>query len=180
MEFEILMNRLAPKLKGITRMLKRSFSFFDEDDLYQEAVLDIWSKYSEGALGDKTDSYVLQGAMYFLKNFIRTSCKKVDRNSIKIEEMSGDGDGNMLPAANDPDFAFLLVDLTINEIQSVLTPREEEIFLLTLEDLTTREIGARIGVSHAAVVKTEKKIRLKCAELFAEKINSGQGCQKTS
>ena len=49
--------------------------------------------------------------------------------------------------------------------------------MLTLKELTTREIGSRFGISHAMVVKIEKRIRTKC-KMIRDEIVEGKRLPK--
>ena len=71
MNFEEILKRISPKLKGIVYRLKGFPPFFSTDDLYQEAMSHLWVDYKEGKLSDKTDSYILQGCYFYLKNYMR-------------------------------------------------------------------------------------------------------------
>ena len=71
MSFDVLMKRISPTLQRITQKLNGHFTFMDHEDLFQEALLHLWTDFQNGSLSDKTDSYVLQGCYYHLKNYIR-------------------------------------------------------------------------------------------------------------
>ena len=64
MTFEHLIRRISPTLMRITHRLNGHHSFFDDEDLYQEALIHLWLHYEDGSLSDKTDSYILQGAIF--------------------------------------------------------------------------------------------------------------------
>ena len=101
-DFESLMTRLSPTIRRISHRLNGHFTFFDDDDLCQEALTHLWVKFNGGVLDDKTDSYILQGCYFHLKNYIRTSMDKVRLQSI---ESPIDEDGTMLEdviASKDP------------------------------------------------------------------------------
>src|SRR5512136_452303 len=72
MTFEGMVEKYSPTLKRIAGKLKSRHVFFDDEDLYQEALLHLWNAHREGTIGDKTDSYILQGCYYHLKNHLRT------------------------------------------------------------------------------------------------------------
>jgi len=71
---------------------------------------------------------------------------------------------------NDTRFACMMVEIAVGELRGRLTPREDEIMTLSLVEMTTREIGARLGISHPMVVKVEKRIREKARGLMKKKI----------
>ena len=60
MSFEELLEKITPTLKRITYRLNGHFSFFNDEDLFQEALMHLWVEFQQGKLNDKTDSYILQ------------------------------------------------------------------------------------------------------------------------
>lgn len=167
MHFTELIKKISPKLRGITRRLKGRFTFFNEDDLFQEAAIHLWMDYKDGRLTDKTDSYILQGCYFHLKNYIRKNYDKASMVSFENatgEEGAVSGLEGVL-SLEDPHscFEFINAKLLIEKINhNGLTKREKEVFNLALEGLTAREIGARLGISHVRVVKLRAKVRDKC------------------
>lgn len=169
-DFEILINRLTPTLKRISHKLNGRFTFFNDDDLCQEALAHLWILFREGRLSDKTDSYILQGCYFYLKNYIRTAADRVNFTSF---ESPVDEDGTMLQdilsSENDAYFDAL-EDKTLNEAveRNGLNEGEKKVLDLCLEGFTLREIGQRLGISHVAVIKLRKKLRKKCKKLKEE------------
>jgi RNA polymerase sigma factor (sigma-70 family) len=167
MSFEDLLKRILPTLKRIAYRLKGHFSFFNNDDLCQEALMHLWQDFRKGKLDDKTDSYILQGCYFHLKNYIRKNYDKA--KLISLENMANqEGEafdlGNILSLEN-PQACFEIINckMLIEKINNNgLTKREKEVFHLTLEGFTTREIGNRLGISHVRVVKLRSKIKDKC------------------
>lgn len=86
MGFEELIKKLSPKLTRITYRLNGRFSFFNHEDLYQESLIHLWLKFKQGDLSDKTESYILQGCYFHLKNYIRKNCNKV--KLLSLEDMN--------------------------------------------------------------------------------------------
>jgi len=167
MYFNELIKRISPKLKGITHKLNGHFTFFNEDDLYQEALVHLWTDYNQGKLADKTDSYILQGCYFNLKNYIR---KNYDRARLTSLENSINEEGEIfdletaLPSKDSGScFEIMNCQMLIEKIKNNgLTKREKAVFCFSLEGLTTRDIGGRLGISHVSVVKLKGKIRNKC------------------
>lgn len=168
MSFEELVKRISPKLKRITFRLSRYLSVFGSDDLYQEALIHLWSDFNQGKLQNKTSSYILQGCYFHLKNYLRINKHKVTFCS--LDEVIRDEDGeelhlaDIIPSRSSGDIIeethakFFLEQINNNG----LTKREKEIFHFVLDGLTTRQIGYKLGISHVRVVKIQKTIRRKC------------------
>lgn len=168
MSFEALLLRLSPTLKRITRRLNGHFSFMDDQDLFQEAVLHLWTCFTSGELNDKTDSYVLQGCYYHLKNHIRKA--RDGETLLSLSGMSEDDGANLeeiLSAGHISLHDKVEGDLQIAAIvESGVSEREKDVLLFSLEGMTTREIGLRLGVSHVSVVKTRNKLRERYEKLY--------------
>ena len=172
MTFEELGKKISPTLKRITYKLNGHFSFFNDEDLYQEALIHLWQDFRDRKLEDKTDSYMLQGCYFHLKNYIRKAKLKpgvisleelVDReNSLELEDIlsfQGEGKDDHLNRLDNK----LLTEAIKN---NGLTDREKNILFSYAQGLTTREIGKRVGVSHVTVVKQLAVIREKCKKYF--------------
>ena len=84
MSFEELIERISPKLKGIIYKIHGSFHSLSEEDLYQEAVLQLWVDHNNGKLSDKTDSYILQSCYFYLKNYMRSLQDKTSLMSMNM------------------------------------------------------------------------------------------------
>ena len=164
MVFESLVKKISPTLKRITYRLNGHFSFFNDEDLYQEALMHLWLDFKEGKLRDKTDSYILQGCYFHLKNYIRKNYNKANlvslENSTNAEGEVFDLDNILSLEGSESHFEVIHCRMLIEQINNNgLTKREKEVFCLALEGLTTREIGSRLGISHVRVVKLKGKIR---------------------
>ena len=167
MEFEKLVKKLASKLKGIASRLNHRFTFFNDEDLFQEALVHLWKEFKAGKLADKTDSYILQGCYFHLQNYIRTVKDKVTPLSLDIqigEEGEHFAETLSLEDEKSGDYFQRLNEKLIVEVirNNGLTIREKELLPLFSEGLTIREIGKRVGVSHVWVLKMKEEIRRKC------------------
>ena len=172
-EFEHLIKKLSPTLRKISHRLNGHFAFFNDDDLCQEALAHLWVSFREGRLNDKTDSYILQGCYYHLKNYIRTNLDKANLTSI---DKPIDDEGTMLqeiiPSEDTSVFNGMEEASLHNMLENNgLSGREKQVLDLCLRGLTTREAGQKLGISHVAVVKLRKKIREKC-KLLKKEISS--------
>ena len=129
----------------------------------------LWLDFQAGKLDDKTDSYILQGCYFYLKNYLRKTQSKVtvislesftDEGNTALEEiLSLDNKGSCF---DELDNKMLAEDIQNNG----LTEREKEVLSFCLEGLTVREIGERLGISHVRVVKLRNRIRAKCKNLI--------------
>ncbi|MBD3380076.1 MAG: sigma-70 family RNA polymerase sigma factor [Candidatus Omnitrophica bacterium] len=171
MSYEDVLAKYSPRIRAISYKVRNRYSYCDEDDFFQEALLDLWLRFENGELEGKTDSYILQGSYFFLKNYIRKICKSVDRNSISmytpIEEDITIED-TLVSDSYTKDTGTLEIYLLLDETESMFTEREKNVFFYRLEGYTTREIGDKIGVSHVMVGKITKNIREKCSALKEE------------
>ena len=84
--FEDLLKKISPVLKRITYRLNGHYAFFNDEDLYQEALIHLWQDYQGGKLQDKTDSYILQGCYFYLKNYLRKA--KIKAGWISLEALN--------------------------------------------------------------------------------------------
>ena len=173
MNFECLVKTISPKLKAITHQLNGKYTFFNEDDLYQEALFDLWFRFNKGGLSDKTNSFILQSCYFFLKNYIRKVYKRIDQNSISLDGLVDDKDngfGDIILKEATGEVNSMGLGLLMDEINNCLTNREKDILSLSLDNLSTREIGRKLGISHVMVVKIRKIIKDKCKG-FKEEIS---------
>ena len=171
MSFDALVKRISFTLQRITQKLNGHFTFMDHDDLFQEAMLHLWDAFRTGTLNDKTDSYVLQGCYYHLKNYIRTVQDKapmVSLNSI----VDGEQDvalEEILEADDVGPFEYVEGKMQVEALlNSGLTQKERDVLALAMEGMTTREIGQQLGVSHVAVVKVKNKLKARYEQLIAK------------
>jgi len=172
MSFEELVQKISPKLRAITRKLDGRYTSFDDDDLYQEALLSLWEKYNKNKLSDKTDSYILQGCLFFLKNHIRKVYKKIDSKSMSLNTIINEDEGTLedvlISSYAGPRNNSLNNELLLEAIYARLSEKEKKIIGLYLDELTVREIGKRCGVSHVMVLKIKNRIKDKCANIKKE------------
>ncbi len=121
----------------------------------------LWVSFKEGRLDDKTDSYILQGCYFHLKNFLRKTEEKVNLVSLdaKLDEEGMRFEENLCLENPESCFNRLEAKFLIDHLQNNgLTQREKEVLSLILEGLTVREIGKRLGISHVRVVKIKANI----------------------
>lgn len=164
MHFEELVKRISLTLKRIIYKLNGHFSFFNEEDLFQEALIHLWQDFQQRKLDDKTDSYILQGCYFYLKNYIRKVKDKTCLVSldILINEEGKNWEEILFLGTHNFCFNNLESKLLLEHIQNNgFTRREKDVFNLCLEGLTTREMGKRLGISHVRVVKIKKNLKAK-------------------
>jgi RNA polymerase sigma factor (sigma-70 family) len=163
MPFEELVQRINPTLKRITKKLNGHFTFFNDEDLYQEALANLWVRYNEGVLHDKTDSYILQGCYYYLRNHLR----KVHEDAVFVSldsPMNEEGLKleDILSLKDQPSFDELESNIDIEDAADRwLTERERQILVYLLEGMSMREIGIKFSISHVMVLKIRNRIREK-------------------
>jgi RNA polymerase sigma factor (sigma-70 family) len=175
MTFESVVKRVSPTLKRITRKLNGHHSFFDDDDLYQEALVHLWNTYTLGAIEDKTDSYILQGCYYYLRNYLRKVRERVV--VVSLNDPLGEDDTLLeetLSSEGVAAFDYLEGKLSAEAVikQSCLSDREQEVLALLMEGMTVRETGGRLGISHVMVIKIKNRISEKYMHFNASSNNS--------
>ncbi|MDD5730591.1 MAG: sigma-70 family RNA polymerase sigma factor [Candidatus Omnitrophica bacterium] len=171
MEFKELVKKLSPTVKRIAYKLNGFHRFFDSEDLYQEALVHLWHDFNAGKLNDKTDSYILQGCYFHLKNYIRK--KRSKAVMVSLEAVINNEDGYLTlketivsEEANHRSYLDNLNDRLLAETirNNGFTPREKAMLGFFSEGFTTREIGGRLGISHVMVIKMMSKVREKCRQ----------------
>ncbi|OPY64846.1 MAG: regulatory protein [Syntrophorhabdus sp. PtaU1.Bin050] len=173
MAFENLMTRISPTLKRITHRLNGHHAFFNDEDLFQEALIHLWVHYREGSLSDKTDSYILQGCYFHLKNYLR----KVQEKATVLSLSTGTGEDGVkieefLSAEGATAFDYLESRMEVEAREAkYLTDREKTILSLLFEGMSMREIGAKLGISHVMVLKLRNKIKDKYVRFNEETMN---------
>ena len=166
MSFQELHQKLSPTIKRIAYRLNGHYRSFNHDDLYQEATIHLWSSFLKGKLSDKTDSYILQGCYFHLKNYIRKVNER--SNIVSIDAALNNDDESTLEdvlgeywacadCRDDLHNKFLAQSIRDNGFN----PKEKRLLSYFSQGLTTRDIGKRMGVSHVSVVKMAQKIRAK-------------------
>jgi RNA polymerase sigma factor (sigma-70 family) len=177
MSFETLVTRLSPTLRRITRKLNGHFSFMDDQDLFQEALIHLWSHFQSGRLDDKTDSYMLQGCYFHLRNYIRKSQDSATLLSLSsIMEQDAPHLEEMLSAHELASYDQVEGTLQIEAIAaSGVSQREKAVLFFCLEGMTTREIGKKLGISHVSVIKIRNRIKEKYRQLNGTARGNGRG-----
>ena len=167
--YDDVINRLSSEIKCIVNKVYENNSVFDRDDLYQEVLLHLWFDFTEGRLTDKTDSYILQGCYFHLKNYIRKNRRKI--NFISIECIKGRDDKLSdiqisEEYSKDIDYEFFIEHMQSN---NKLNSRELKILYLLLDGLSVREIGEKLGISHVMVIKIKHRVETKIRAYFRDK-----------
>jgi len=166
-QFHAIIDKLGPTLKRITYRLNGHFTFFGDEDLYQEALSYLWGMFQDGAIYGKTDSYLLQGCYFHLKNYIRKTADKahlvsldklIDDNDSTLEDVLSRDDNTLAYSFGEAEIIDAAEDLGLND-------REMAVFKLLMEGRTVREIGHLFGVSHVMILKIKNKLKNKCAVL---------------
>jgi len=167
MTFDAFLKRLSATIRRISYKLNRYPAYFNDEDLYQEALIHLWQDFKRGKLSDKTDSYILQGCYFHLKNYIRVARPKARLMSIDTvigEDGETFEESIYLRDRHSDDYFDTLNNRLLAETlhNNGFTRREKKILRFYAEGLTTREIGSRLGISHVRVIKLTGLIREKC------------------
>lgn len=171
-EFNKLIDELKPTLKKLSAK-NRFLGFIDKDDLYQEALINLWRRFSAGELQDKTTSYILRSCYFHIQNYIRTH--KVKNKSLSLEEPVMYEEGaplylkDIIRDKGQDSLGQLDSRLIVEDIMNNgLTKREKEVFGLLYEGLNLREAAKKLSISHVRVLKIKQNISLKYGYRYKE------------
>jgi len=174
MNFNERVGSLTPKLRQLALRYKSLCSFFDEDDLYAEMLIFLFTQWRRGALTGKTESYIVQSCYFHLRNFLRTAGERYRpvpldavatdiqdaARGLALEEMLADGTPSL---SEYTEGRALYATIMNNGFKQI----EKNIVRYLVDGFTVREIGAKLGISHAMVVKYKKNIAIKVSKKYA-------------
>ncbi len=166
MTFGEVINRYDLKIKGIARKFSYIREYSDEDDLAQEMRLYLWEQYQSGRIEGNTDSYILQGCWFHVRNYLRVADNKVRVTSLDEPVNETESEDMTLKDVIE-DTARPLYDVlnwrmiyeSINN--NGLTIREKDVFRLRMQGYTMREAGGILHISGKRVFKLQDNIRRK-------------------
>ncbi|MFA5857458.1 MAG: sigma-70 family RNA polymerase sigma factor [Elusimicrobiota bacterium] len=160
MEFEFFIGRVYPKLVGIAKKVNTSLISVDEEDLLQEMRLHLWRIWQKGEFEDKTESYLLQGCWFYIKNYLRVVGDKT--GVVSIDELVSNerlSPENIFYDNFPSIHEFVIGKIMIeNVVGGSLTKREQEVLGLASDGYNLREIGTRLGISFVRVSTIKKHI----------------------
>lgn len=166
-KFKELIDKFRPALKRLSAK-NRFLGFIDKEDLYQEALISLWSRFKEGRLENKTSSYIVRGCYFHIQNYIRTH--KVRNNILSLEEPIAFGEErfclkDIIEDENQDVLAQLNCRFIVDDIMNNgLTKREKDVFKLLYTGINLRQTAKKLGISHVRVVKLKQNIRDKYKE----------------
>ena len=70
MSFEELILKFSKRIKQLADKAFIQSSVIDKDDLYQEMIYNLWERWRNGELEDKTDAYIMGSCYFHLKNYL--------------------------------------------------------------------------------------------------------------
>ena len=163
MKFEEILADITPKIRSMAEFYSKNYSGLDSGDLMQEMSIHLYKMWRSGEMHKNNASYIYQSCWYFIKNHIRKSGRHIKKCNADIDRK--DDILEYLDKIPDPDYSLndiLEYNNVLNNILAEdLTDREKEVFKLSMEGHTTREIGRRFAVSNVMVFKIIRKIRKK-------------------
>lgn len=165
MDFMTIAATIEPKLRQLAVKYCRIAVNLDGDDLFDEMMAHLWERWRAGALEGKTESYIVQSCYFHMRNYIRVSGR--NRGVLSIDDTcyvhdSGDEGVSLADTVNDGTRG-LDDDAEGRELYETIMnngfrPVEKEVVRYLTEGLTVREIGVRLHISHAMVLKHKKNI----------------------
>lgn len=166
MNFASVSSLIEPKLRQLAVKYHRIASNLDPDDLYEEMMAHLWELWCSGALEGKTESYIVQACYFHVRNYIRMAGR--NRGVLSLDDTTpvlGEGGDEGLslseivadgaPVPYEETEGRELFETIMN---NGFKPIEKEIVRCLIEGFTVREIGGRLHMSHAMVVKHKKNI----------------------
>jgi RNA polymerase sigma factor (sigma-70 family) len=162
MDFRILLEKITPALKIIARK-HLFYSYYSEEDLYQEMCLYLWQHYAGGLPIGINEAYVIKGCEFHIQNFLRKGRPKalissldelISANGLTLGDILEDKKGDFRSSVEN--------NITIDEITDMgLIDKEKSVLTYLLKGYTAREIAKELGVSHVMVLKHKKNIAKK-------------------
>jgi ATP/maltotriose-dependent transcriptional regulator MalT len=90
----------------------------------------------------------------------------VDEEAVRLEEI--------LEAEDVAAFDYVDGKMQVEALlESGLTQRERDVLALSMEGMTTREVGQKLGISHVAVVKVRNKLKSRYEQLNGKASTTG-------
>ncbi len=163
MNFKEILKELTPKFISISLQLNKNSNGYDLNDLVQEMSMHLLEKWNKGEIEGYTKSYILQSCWFHIKNYLRKINKKI--KTISLDDIVDGADVCLCEMIeDDSESVYDIVNFKItvdNILSNGLTKREKEVFLLTLEGHTLREMGEILDISFVRVLKIENNIKKK-------------------
>ena len=160
MDFDILVEKISPRLKITAKRYSSRNILAGEDDLYQEMCIYLWNNYGNGVPFGINDAYIIKGCEFHILNFLRTKREKALLVSLE-EPINQEGDTieEILPASDESHEKKVDRELVFDKIRNNgFTGNEKNVLELLLRGCTMREAAKELGISHVMVLKYKKKI----------------------
>jgi len=160
MDFETLLKKISPRLKRIAKSRNGQSFFIDQDDLYQEMCIHLWSNFKGGVPDGINEAYIVGGCEFHLLNYLRKEREKATIVSLE-EPINEEGNTleDILQGMGEALDNHIATELTLEDVRNNgLSKREQAVLSMLMKSYTVREIGMRLGISHVMVVKLKKRI----------------------
>lgn len=164
MNFDEILNRVEKRLHFLVNKYPLPIGI-GKEDLYQEAVGNLYDKFLKGECEGKNDTYLVNSCRFALNNYIRK--KRKNNSKIKIillGELGWEIDEKFFDIIYTRGNGFEYnEDIYIEEIVSVakLDLKETEVLKLLFSGFTIRQCSKNLGVSHVTILKIKNRISKK-------------------
>jgi len=92
MNFDELVKKIYPKLSRIIAKMWTKTSVFDREDMLSEALVFLWSQWNGGKIQNKTESFILQGCYFHIKNSARKTFNARETRWLSLDaQLDGGG-----------------------------------------------------------------------------------------
>jgi len=158
--FEEIVDEFSARIRYLANRTYIQSQSIGKEDIYQEMLYHLWERWRRSELEDKTDSYIVRSCYFHIKNYLRRFSDK--KNIISLNTTIGEGPEtleNLIPDTQP------LINQRVDDVLFIqgmkdkeLSRRENEVAELLGQGHTLREIGAKLGISHVAVLKIKNKM----------------------
>lgn len=152
------------KLRAAAKRLGRHLSL--DDDLYQEMLLHLWQ--AETRNPGREQAWYLNGCIFYARNYLRQG-KSIDSNGRRGRRAAGVDIYAIAAPAPVAEYTYesRFASEFLNMLSEKLTGAKRRILGLMAKGHTVGEVAQELGVSHQAVSKHFKAIKVKAERLQA-------------
>lgn len=145
----------------------------DVDDLVQQVCIKVWKNISKMELAEshRFRSWLSSVTINCTRDYFRKSA----RDAARVEKASADESLNYLRSVDSPEIERVaqqeweihLTNLALENIEPLFTPQTVEVFMLSLEGLSAKEIAVKLEVPENAVYYQKNRFKRRLVQEIA-------------